>query len=918
DQSESAGDPVETNPAADELDEAFADFDLTDDLQSEIAAEPQLVADPISFDESDTELGQFSEPAPHHSEIWTSGVEAVSDDDLDLAFDAELEVAEDMAAEPVAATGDQWRFDEQTAHEDVAAEYDVQDEPFVGGSTHFAETDAAETAPTFAHDDVLQAGPAADHEQQTEYAQEPEASLAWTPLKLQTEGPVESVAAHVEPQFSSPFEPQLRREIADDDDVLNDIESWLGADSEPAAPAVAAASVTTRPVFTAVDPAPVAVAPETSGPAAVESETLSLEDELSALLGDDVALQVPAREEAIDWHEPTPYEAGDAQPVVTNAPPVESEEIEIALDFDFDEPDLEQEYAPQPTAWQETEEYGWDGGQEATAFEVETSDQDDFDAAAFSASRPSSDNLVEEPVAPKKSGPLAMLAALAPAAIARFGGGERSSVARSTEAAQPATPLFGLARANRPVPPEIETVDVEDQPVALADDLDIPDLTEPEDVAPLFSPDDLEAELDVAFGSLATEEELPAPQQKAASAQALEQPPLQGYFADGDYAYTPQEGAVGSEFGDVEFDDDADDEDFDARQSAPKDGMRRKYFILGGVAAIAIIGGLGYFVSGGPVGDGAPAIVRADPEPVRVRPENRGGATVPNQNSQAYRRATGATGEPGGGQEQLVTSVEEPMDVRAAVAPSEPMDDFPLVGMEEIPMLGEAEANEMLASVKSHERLGSVEDIIEEDSIEIAPRRVRTMVVRPDGTLVPRDEVPPAATRAELEATTVAAASGQGTAVPLVQDAQPIGTLVPQSEVLADDPVMPDTVGVVPSRPQPSAAPVSQPAPVQLAAAEAPAAQAPVAQSASAAPAVGEWSMQIASQPTAEGAQSAYQDLARRYGSVLEGKGVNIVRADIEGMGTFYRVRIPAATRDEAINLCESFKGAGGNCFVSR
>jgi len=236
--------------------------------------------------------------------------------------------------------------------------------------------------------------------------------------------------------------------------------------------------------------------------------------------------------------------------------------------------------------------------------------------------------------------------------------------------------------------------------------------------------------------------------------------------------------------------------------------------------------------------------------------------------------------------------------------------------MEEIPMLDEADATDMLASVKSDDRLGSVEDIIEEDAIEIAPRRVRTMVVRPDGTLVPRDEVPAAATRAELEATTVALAAGPGTAVPLVQDAQPVGTIVPQSEVLADDPVMPETVGVVPSRPQASAAPAQQ-APVQVAT-TAPAVETPVAQSASAAPAVGEWSMQIASQPTAEGAQSAYQDLARRYGSVLEGKGVNIVRADIDGMGTFYRVRIPATTRDEAIRLCENFKSAGGSCFVSR
>lgn len=76
--------------------------------------------------------------------------------------------------------------------------------------------------------------------------------------------------------------------------------------------------------------------------------------------------------------------------------------------------------------------------------------------------------------------------------------------------------------------------------------------------------------------------------------------------------------------------------------------------------------------------------------------------------------------------------------------------------------------------------------------------------------------------------------------------------------------------------------------------------------------------MQVASQPTAEGAQAAYQDLARRYGSVLQGRGVNIVRADIQGMGTYYRVRIPAASRDEAIQLCTRYKSAGGSCFVSR
>src|SRR5262249_25134930 len=42
--------------------------------------------------------------------------------------------------------------------------------------------------------------------------------------------------------------------------------------------------------------------------------------------------------------------------------------------------------------------------------------------------------------------------------------------------------------------------------------------------------------------------------------------------------------------------------------------------------------------------------------------------------------------------------------------------------------------------------------------------------------------------------------------------------------------------------------------------------------------AAGAWSVQIASQPSAESAKSAYQDLAKRYAKVIGGRGVNIVK----------------------------------------
>ena len=76
--------------------------------------------------------------------------------------------------------------------------------------------------------------------------------------------------------------------------------------------------------------------------------------------------------------------------------------------------------------------------------------------------------------------------------------------------------------------------------------------------------------------------------------------------------------------------------------------------------------------------------------------------------------------------------------------------------------------------------------------------------------------------------------------------------------------------------------------------------------------------MQIASQPNEAAAQSSYQNLVRRYASVLEGRPVNIVKADIAGKGTFWRVRIPAQSKAEAVELCERFKAAGGSCFIAK
>ncbi|WP_292896125.1 SPOR domain-containing protein [Nitratireductor sp.] len=335
---------------------------------------------------------------------------------------------------------------------------------------------------------------------------------------------------------------------------------------------------------------------------------------------------------------------------------------------------------------------------------------------------------------------------------------------------------------------------------------------------------------------------------------------------------------------------------------------RRNLAMLGVAGGVAILALVGFFAfSGGGEDNSAPVVVRADDEPIKVKPENPGGEQVPNQDNQVYQRVSGA--EAGGDpvQERLVSTAEEPVDVPQATP-------------------------------KSEERLtpgaGDTVTPTSEPVTAMTPRRVRTMVVRPDGTIVPREPEAPAQDTETAVATGNDAVVGQP--VPAADARQQSGQETPADARLASaDPLsepavetnapaasVPDTAPVPPSRP---AAPPSQPQrsvettqPAQVAAAPSqpaqPVAQAPAPVTSSA----DGWSVQISSQPTVEAAQKSYQDMAQRYGSLLTGKGVNIVKADIAGRGTYYRVRIPSSSKDDAIRLCSQLKSAGGSCFVSK
>ncbi|MCU0831640.1 MAG: SPOR domain-containing protein [Rhizobiaceae bacterium] len=380
-----------------------------------------------------------------------------------------------------------------------------------------------------------------------------------------------------------------------------------------------------------------------------------------------------------------------------------------------------------------------------------------------------------------------------------------------------------------------------------------------------------------------------------------------------------------------------------AAAPAAKSGGSRAYWVAAAVLGVAVLGGLGavggaWFSPDTAQPGGEPAIVRADNEPVRVAPADPGGTQVPNQDSVVMNEvAGGQAAQPLPVQPELVEGREEP---QISGAPVKVEDRVPA---------GEGE--------------GAAEP---EGTLMVAPRAVQTVTVRPDGTLVvePQAAVPAPAPIAELPADAGAVQSAPRAEADPVQQSEPAPAAVDLAPVAA--PPAPTATNVAPV-PEPALetaevpvpAPAPEPAPEPAAAVQA-AAPAPQPQALPSAPAVvpdsrpadqpltivnpdaqtaeqtqsaeqpvaapseqpavlpGGFAMQISSQPSEAAAMKSLQDLSGRFGSILGGRDYAIQKAQVEGKGTFYRVRILASSREDANALCARYKAAGGSCFVTR
>ncbi|MGQ3293090.1 MAG: hypothetical protein ACT6U0_12865, partial [Shinella sp.] len=191
---------------------------------------------------------------------------------------------------------------------------------------------------------------------------------------------------------------------------------------------------------------------------------------------------------------------------------------------------------------------------------------------------------------------------------------------------------------------------------------------------------------------------------------------------------------------------------------------RRGLLIAASIAGLVLIGGGGVYAwsafTGGSAGSGEPRVILADKEPVKVVPEEKGGKTVPNQDKAVYDRVAGDNASTPQ-QEQLVTSTEEPVDVvQRTLTPETLPFDGPEDGVEAV--IAAEEENRVLPGVD--EPATATAD--GGNKPLVSPRKVKTMIVKPDGTLVAREEIvtEPATETAQIDAKatgTTGTASGE-------------------------------------------------------------------------------------------------------------------------------------------------------------
>ncbi len=293
----------------------------------------------------------------------------------------------------------------------------------------------------------------------------------------------------------------------------------------------------------------------------------------------------------------------------------------------------------------------------------------------------------------------------------------------------------------------------------------------------------------------------------------------------------------------------------------PQRKSRKAIYAMGGALCVVLAGVAGtYAFRSTPATEASAPTIKAVSGPLKVVPETpapAGGATT---------AATSTVLDKSGekiGSSRVVSSEEQPVDlsqvrtatIPAANAPARPNNAFP------------------------------------------EPIKVKTVSVRPDGTIISPAETAARPTNPPImppQQRTASAASAPQPAVPAAAAPAPAPAAPAGSAAKTTNRV---------------AAPTEAPAakPVQTAAATP--VQAPSV-------AKGGFAVQLAAAGSEAEARDKIGKYQRQFASSLNGHAPGVVKGDVNGKSV-WRIRVGGLAREEALSICTGIKDAGGACFVA-
>jgi hypothetical protein len=311
---------------------------------------------------------------------------------------------------------------------------------------------------------------------------------------------------------------------------------------------------------------------------------------------------------------------------------------------------------------------------------------------------------------------------------------------------------------------------------------------------------------------------------------------------------------------------------------AEKSRSRKGMLAVAAVVGAVVIGGGGAYMASGSaaITGGEPPLIKANNEPTKVQPQNPGGVEIPNQNKQIYERAAQST------ETKVVNREEQPVDVQQTVR----MNGNAVADATGGTVPGGAVKHQQTASLNLGE-----------------PRKVRTVTIRPDGTVAGSEAAAPQA-----------AAHAPAMTMPAQAQPAPVQVASAQPKPVASTPVAAPATPAATPKPVPAAAtPTSTSSPQRVAAVQ-PAAVAPVA--AAETTSAGGFAVQLGVANSETSAQSVFASFQRKYPD-LGGMPSLIRKAEVNG-STVFRVRVGPLSKEEASSLCSKLQGQGGQCFVAK